>query len=809
VLMGRVKTPILALGLLVVSTVAQADRVDDFIQKERRRKGMPGCAVAVLKDGRPVKVAGYGFANFELKVKVTKETVFQVPGLTPQFAAAAVLLLVEDGKVKLDDSITKYIENSPEAWKAITVRHLLTQTSGLKDFQSEKLVNTKLETPASALLQTLYGKPFNATPGAWPELNNSNEFLLRVIVAKTSGKSYLEFLQQRFFKPLGMTHTLAVNTVRLVPNRASGYRHGGELVQGEWKAPVIASATGEDIGATITDAIVWVQSLLKPKVLKQESYARMLAGYQLANGQTSPYHMGWYETPWMGRNLLWMNTNSEGGFETYVAHLPEEKLTVIVLANLSGGTSAIGQGLLGLYTPSLQSYRLGRPKKNDPAPPDEIDKYVLKEMEKEKIPGLALAVVQDGKVVRATGYGVAQLDTRAPVTPETVFRLASVSKQFTAAGILLLVEDGKVGLDEKISKYLPDTPETWKEITVRQLMNHTSGLIRDSPISDFLEPTDADIYKATAARPLLSKPGETWAYCNTGYFLQGQIIEKVSGKSYGEFLRERIFAPLGMNATEVMRKFPSSPRYATGYVNEGGIFPNAIPFLWSQASGGLVSNVLDLARWDGALLSEKVLKASSLKLAWSPTKLKDNKLVGYGFGWGMDDQRGHKVVAHGGYLYGFRSVIARYISDRITVIVLVNTTGASPEEIATGVARHVLPGLMFRTLKPQNDPDVLRTGSINQALREFAEEEGTKLLTSGLREAATPERKQSLANDLKGGMQIQFLQERDVKDDEITRNNTPVRRVRYYAAQTGKQTRYLTVYLTEEGKVADFVFDAE
>src|ERR1044071_8549794 len=184
---------------------------------------------------------------------------------------------------------------------------------------------------------------------------------------------------------------------------------------------------------------------------------------------------------------------------------------------------------------------------------DEVDDYVEAQRQWLHIPGLAIAVVQNGQTVKARGYGLANVETGTPATGESVFKIGSVSKQFMAAAVVLLARDGKIGLDEPASKYLEDAPEAWKEITIRQLLTHTSGLVREAPGFDPLKAqTDADFLKLAAPVPLRFRPGEKWEYSNVGYYVLAEIIRKVTGKSWGEFVTERLFVPAGMSSTRTI-----------------------------------------------------------------------------------------------------------------------------------------------------------------------------------------------------------------------------------------------------------------
>ena len=325
--------------------------------------------------------------------------------------------------------------------------------------------------------------------------------------------------------------------------------------------------------------------------------------------------------------------------------------------------------------------------------PDEVELAARRFRARNRIPGLALAVVQDGKVVRSAAYGLANVELRVPTTPETAFELGSVTKQFTATGIMMLVEEGKLGLEDKIRDRLPNLPEAWNGITLRHLLTHTSGIKNYTNVPTFAaamsrEYTPAEIVGLVSKLPLDFQPGEKWSYCNTGYYLLGMVIERVSGKPYAEFLQGRIFRPLGMNSTRVNSFTAVIPNRATGYSWSGDHTSNAPlwPISGRAAAGSLVSTVLDLAKWDAALYGEKLLKRASLETMWKPVRLNDGSTAPYGFGWGVTEYRGHRLVAHSGGLPGWSADIARFPDDRLTVIVLTNRDSVGPGELGLRVA---------------------------------------------------------------------------------------------------------------------------
>lgn len=325
---------------------------------------------------------------------------------------------------------------------------------------------------------------------------------------------------------------------------------------------------------------------------------------------------------------------------------------------------------------------------------DPADSLILAEMQKTGIPGAALAVIKDGKVIKKSGYGLANIETQTPVSSASVFKIASVSKPMIAMGIMMLSEEGKLQLDDPVSKYLPATPDTWKPVTIRHFLSHTSGVVRESPGFDgYLIQPDTHVIKAAYKEPLRFTPGEKYEYCNVGYYSLAEIIRKVSGKPWHEFLTERIFGPLAMTATRTTSFTDIVPHRVNAYSLQGGKLENTFPFLTLRPSGAFLSSLDDLIRWNEALTRHQLLKPESYQAMWTPFRLNNGTDSEYGLGWSIDRQNNRRRVRHGGSLNGFKSEFVHYRDERLTVILLTNLNEAVPAGIAGKVAElYLLPG---------------------------------------------------------------------------------------------------------------------
>jgi CubicO group peptidase (beta-lactamase class C family) len=335
------------------------------------------------------------------------------------------------------------------------------------------------------------------------------------------------------------------------------------------------------------------------------------------------------------------------------------------------------------------------------APPDEVTQLVRAEMQQQHIPGLTLLVSRHGKPIRTEGYGLSNVELNVSAKPESIFQSGSIGKQFTATAIMMLVEAGKVGLDDPLTKYFPEAPSAWRQVTVRELLSHTAGFTDYPKEIDFRKDyTEEELLKIVESVPLAYPPGTSWSYSNLGFLTLGVLIHRVTGQFYGDFLQERIFHPLGMSTTRIISEADIVPNRSAGYRLVNGALKNqewVSPLLNTTADGALYFSVLDLAKWDASLYTEKLLKRSSLEQMWAVAPLRDGKPNSghYGFGWFIEDEHGHRLIEHGGAWQGFETQISRYVDDGLTVVVLTNLEGAKPGRIAHGVAN-----LYLKTASP-------------------------------------------------------------------------------------------------------------
>jgi len=318
-------------------------------------------------------------------------------------------------------------------------------------------------------------------------------------------------------------------------------------------------------------------------------------------------------------------------------------------------------------------------------------------------PGAAVLAVIDGKVILRKGYGMANLELGVPIKPEMVFRIGSITKQFTAVAIMKLAEEGKLSVTDDIKKYLPDYPTHGHKITIHHLMNHTSGIKSYTSVQAILslmrkDMTPEELIDLFKNQPMDFAPGEQFIYNNSGYFLLGAIIEKVSGKSYEEYIHENIFKPLGMSSSYYGSNTRIIPLRASGYEKGEKDIRNAdyLSMTLPYAAGSLLSTVDDLHRWYQALEAGKVLSQKSLEQMYTPTKLNNGKTQNYGYGWSLGTFFGEKTIEHGGGINGFTTDALRVPEKKVFVTVLTNCTWRQPA--ASYVAKWIAAALCGKEL---------------------------------------------------------------------------------------------------------------
>ena len=446
-----------------------------------------------------------------------------------------------------------------------------------------------------------------------------------------------------------------------------------------------------------------------------------------------------------------------------------------------------------------------------PATLDSIDRYVRTEITRYHIPGVSLAVLRGDRVVLARGYGYANVEHRVPATDSTVYQSGSVGKQFTAAAIVMLAEQGRLALDDSITRFLPDGPATWRGITIRHLLTHTSGIAdyTDSTLDTRRDYTEAELVQLAAKPPLEFAPGDRWSYSNTGYVLLGIIIHRVTGVFYGDFLRDHVFRPLGMRTTRIISEADIIPNRAAGYHLVDDTLKNqdwVSPSLNTTADGALYFTVHDLAQWAIALNHWKIPSRAGLEASWTPVRLNDGGSYPYGFGWQITQQRGYRRIGHGGAWQGFRTAIERYPEFDLSVIVLANLEQSLPEAMAVTIAGILEPRLTPPHMLRRAPSEVKPPQAIDRLLQEIAAGAESGDLAPGLKTFLSDALRQSVARRLKGAQGWTFVGCDAVAGRGISRLGTPVVQICYARGLGAPPNSLATVLYGADWRAAGFDF---
>lgn len=430
-----------------------------------------------------------------------------------------------------------------------------------------------------------------------------------------------------------------------------------------------------------------------------------------------------------------------------------------------------------------------------------VDEFVRTEMAREKVPGVAVAIVDHGNVVKAEGYGYANVEHEVPVRPDTIFQSGSLGKQFTAATVMTLVEEGKIGLEDSIAKYFPEASEAFGAIKVRHLLTHTSGIpdYTEGTVDLKRDYTEDELVRMALALKLEFPPGARWNYSNTGYLMLGALVRRASGRFYGDVLHDRVFAPLGMKTARIISEEDIVPHRAAGYRLVDGELKNqewVAPKLNTTADGSLYFTVLDLVAWDKGLRSGAVLKPESWAAVFQPVRLNSGKTFPYGFGWSIDEAAGQPLIQHGGSWQGFKTHIARYRADDLTIIVLANLAEAEPDAFVRGIAAILDPKLAPPAPGPiaDREPEVAeRLRGLLAAAREgrLSPDEFAYVRAGFFPDVA--KRYAELLRGLGEPKSVDLLERRELGDDRV---------YRYAVAYEGGRTLRVRLGVAPDGKLS-------
>jgi len=424
-----------------------------------------------------------------------------------------------------------------------------------------------------------------------------------------------------------------------------------------------------------------------------------------------------------------------------------------------------------------------------PAQLTALDRFINAELARQRIPGMSVAVLRGDSMLIARGYGLANAEHRVPATDSTVYPVGSLTKQFTAATIVLLSQQGRLGLDDPITRYLPEGSAVWSAVTIRHLLTHTSAIPDDPAIDGHRDYSEIEMVRSAAAQPLGFTPGELESYSTTGYDLLGIIIHRVTGRPWGNFVRDQIFRPLGMKTARVNSDTDSIPDRAAGYQMVDDTLKSqdwVSPSINSTAGCCLSFSARDLAQWAIGLNHVKVLGRAGLHMSWTPVRLNNGGTYPYGFGWNLVEQRGYRRIGHSGQWLGSHATLQRYPDFDLTVIVLLNLAQANSEGIAVGIAGLLEPMLTAPHLVPGGLKGPTPPTSVEQLLSAVASGTESRLATPEFTATFPQSRREFIAGVMKMTETWTPLGCDDVRSRRIFRLKSRIEHI-CYAKATAKQ----------------------
>ncbi len=601
-------------------------------------------SVLVCKDNETVFKSGYGMANFEHDVPNAPDTKFRIGSITKQFTAMAILILEEQGKLKVGDPIHKYIADSPDAWADVTIHHLLTHTSGIPSFTGmpEYRRDMMLLQSINQMLARFKDKPLKFAPGEKFKYSNSGYLLLGAIIEKASNVSYEEFLRAEICDPLELNDTGYDRFRTVLKHRATGYRRVADSIVHDAYLHMSQPHAAGALYSTVEDLNRWDQALRRRELIADSRYQRMFTPEK--NG----YAYGWNVRTKSGRRSI-SHSGGINGFVSHILRYPDEKLCVVVLCNtLPASPPRVARDLAAIMLG--EDYELPRAKKISL-------EATLNELVKDGSLVAAQAVVGRGdRILIDHAVGVTNPGGDQRVNAETLFCIGSCSKPFASAVVMSLVEDGLLELEQPINKHLPafdnlqlpHSQQSERAPTMKELLAHRGGIYSQKRgmtakqtvwIRNFGQSLEESV-QGIAGEPLISPPGSEYAYSGAGYCVAGRVAEVAVGKPFEQLLQRRIAAPLTLKRTTY---FPNAKdRNVAAGGNKGKANPNT-PHLTKPAlrfalvGGSLHSTAQETARFlrmvaqQGKIGKNEVMKRDSWR-TWTSRPYAEGT---YGFGWSL------------------------------------------------------------------------------------------------------------------------------------------------------------------------------
>ncbi|WP_217559380.1 serine hydrolase [Paenibacillus sp. GbtcB18] len=666
------------------------------IDKAAHTDNIPGVIVTVKKGDASWSYAS-GEANVARNHKVDADSAFRIGSTTKTFVATVALQLAGEKKISLDDTVEKWLPGVVQGngfdGNKVTIRQLLNHTSGIPDYLDESLKNSLLANPnQNFTAEQLIARALAMKPVTGFQYSNTNTALMGLIIQKVTGDTYAEQIKKRIIEPLKLKETFLPGSSADIPKKnARGYLNTGDkLVDITWLNPSFTNAAGEMI-STGEDMTTFFRALLSGKLLTPEMQKEMMTTVDSPLGN---YGLGVIETKLPNGVSVWGHGGGIPGFTNFAGGTADGQHVISINFNVLGGAETyINDILTPEFAVETKQDLTEEEKKKKHR--DEVKLVMDQVVTNKKIPSVAAGGLKDGERW-SYAKGTASYEIPRPVQPGFSFRIGSITKTFTASVVLQLAEEGQLNLDDSVEKWLPGVVQgngyDGNKITIRQLLNHTSGLASytDLDMRDIVLPQNPfryysvdELISKSLAKPPVFAPGEGWNYSNTNSVLAGQIILKVTGDTYAEQIRKRFIEPLGLKGTFVTEANPHIPGdHASGYNMDrsGHLYDmTEVNQSWANAAGDMVSTIDDLTTFFSALLGGKLLNQEMMDQMLTTVDSPIGKV-----GLGIYEEKtpdGQSYWGHAGGTFGFESRVGGPLGGKHILVTVINAVGP---EVITG-----------------------------------------------------------------------------------------------------------------------------
>jgi CubicO group peptidase (beta-lactamase class C family)/D-alanyl-D-alanine dipeptidase len=672
-------------------------QVEAVIQETLKEKHIPGLTVAIATANRLRYEGAFGLADVEHQVPTKTTTRFRTASIAKPMTSTLILRLMEEGKLNLDEHVQTYCENFPEKKWPVTTRQLLGHLGGVRHYKvAGEATDTRHFFNLKSALSVFKDDPLTHEPGTKFQYTSFGYNLLGSVAEGAGDSTFMTLLGEHVLTPCSMKHTRTDDHLAVIPDRARGYiRFTKKTLPRSalqfalkpdtlYRSPLHDTSMkipGGGLVATSGDLVRFATALNRGEILNAATLDLAWTKQKTKDGKETGYGLGW-GIGRLGEQNIVLHGGAQSGTATYLLLIPESGIAVAAMSNLQGTSlKDLTQTLAGIVsrTEPRESVNYG----------DAISKLktvIKREVNQKELPAFSITLVDNKRDVWSAGFGFAGTEPKRGATSETVYRVGSISKLFTDIAVMQLVEQGKLNLDADIREILPTfQPKNpfEKPLTLRQLMSHRSGLVRESPVGSYFDPDEPSIAETVASlndTTIVYEPGTRTKYSNSGITVVGLAVEKASGMPFSEYVREKILKPIGMQNSDFDRTPKVAEKLAAAqmWTVDGRRFPAPVFEFGIFPAGNLYSTTDDLTRFlrvlfrgghlkDGQLLSPETLSAM----------MRPQEKDRFGIGFAISDFHGHKAIGHGGAVYGYSTQLKALIDEKIGVAAVTSLDGSN------------------------------------------------------------------------------------------------------------------------------------